>query len=167
MKKQTKHLALAAAIALPMMAWASPGHDGGQGDKHGHAHGADHASAAGMAGDPAKADRTVEVQLNDTMRFTPDVIKAKAGETIRFKVVNKGKLPHEMVIGTKEELDAHAQMMRKMPGMKHEDANQVTLNAGQSGEIVWTFGEAGSYAFACLIPGHREAGMVGQLSVTP
>ena len=101
MKKHSKTFALAAAIALPMMAWASPGHDGDHGDKHGHAHGAGHASAAGMAGDPAKADRTVEVQLNDTMRFTPDVIKAKAGETIRFKVVNKGKLPHEMVIGTK------------------------------------------------------------------
>lgn len=162
MMKRTLQLTLAAALAVPLMAWAAPGHEGGHGG-----HGDSHASAAGKPGDPAKVSRTVEVLMDDTMRFTPAQVQVKKGETIRFVVVNKGKLPHEMVIGTMKELDEHAGMMSKMPNMKHSEPNQVELASGQRGEIVWTFDKPGNFTFACLIPGHREAGMVGQLAVQP
>ncbi|MBS0341800.1 MAG: cupredoxin family protein [Proteobacteria bacterium] len=162
MKTRTRQLALAAALAAPLMAWAAPGHEG-----HGGGHGDSHASAAGQPGDPAKVSRTVDVQMDDSMRFTPAQVQVKAGETIRFLVVNKGKLPHEMVLGTVQELDAHAEMMRKMPDMKHAEPNQVSLGAGQRGGIVWTFDKPGTFAFACLVPGHKEAGMVGQVAVQP
>ena len=99
------------------------------------------------------------------MRFTPAEISVKAGETIRFFVVNKGRLPHEMVIGTANELDEHAEMMRKMPDMKHAEPNQLNLGPGQRGGIVWTFDKSGAFAFACLVPGHKEAGMVGKIAV--
>lgn len=155
MKIRAFELALTVALAAPLAAFAGPGHGDGEG----------HASAAGRPGNPAKVSRTVDVEMNDTMRFLPAQVQAKAGETIRFRVVNKGKLPHEMVIGSEKELSAHADMMRKMPNMKHSDPNQVTLAAGERGEIVWTFEKAGSYDFACLIPGHREAGMVGKVEV--
>jgi len=56
-------------------------------------------------------------------------------------------------------------MMRKMPGMKHAEPNMITLNAGQTGGIVWQFDKAGEVDFACLIPGHMEAGMVGKVKV--
>lgn len=160
MKIRTLQIALAAALAAPLGAWAGPGHVDGHG-----AHGGSHASAAGQPGDPAKVSRTVEVQMDDTMRFTPSQVQVKAGETIRFMVVNKGKLPHEMVLGSMKELEEHAEMMRKMPDMKHAEANQVSLGPGQRGGIVWTFDTPGNVAFACLIPGHKEAGMVGQVAV--
>lgn len=164
MKARTLQWTLAAALAAPLMAWAAPGHEG-HGDHAGH--GAGHATTAGRPGDPAKVSRTVDVQMDDSMRFTPAQVEVRAGETIRFLVVNKGKLPHEMVIGSMKELDEHAEMMRKMPDMKHTEPNQVNLAPGKRGAIVWTFDKPGTFAFACLIPGHKEAGMVGQLSVQP
>ena len=124
-----------------------------------------HASMAGMAGDPANVTRTIAVEMNDTMRFTPDKLSVKAGETVRFFIVNKGKLPHEMVIGTGAEIDEHAAMMKKMPGMVHMEANQITLAPDQRGGIVWQFAKAGTVSFACLVPGHKEADMVGTVVV--
>lgn len=124
-----------------------------------------HASAAGMAGDPAKVNRTIAVEMDDTMRFTPGSVSVKAGETVRFFIVNKGKVPHEMVIGTVVEIDEHAEMMKKMPGMVHQEANQITLSPGQRGGIVWQFAKAGTVTYACLVPGHKEAGMVGRMEV--
>ena len=122
-------------------------------------------SAAGVPGNPAKVSRTIAVELHDNMRFTPDKLSVKAGETVRFFVVNKGKLPHEMVIGMPAEIEEHAEMMRKMPGMVHKEPNQITLAPGQSGGIVWTFTQAGTVSYVCLVPGHREAGMVGAVTV--
>jgi uncharacterized cupredoxin-like copper-binding protein len=81
--------------------------------------------------------------------------------------VNRGQLVHEMVIGTRAELDEHAEMMKKMPDMQHDEPNQIKLKAGQRGGIVWTFDRPGSFAFACLVPGHKEAGMVGTITVQP
>lgn len=124
-----------------------------------------HASLAGMAGDPANVSRTVTVEMDDSMRFTPGQVSVKAGETVRFFIVNKGKVPHEMVIGTADEIDEHAEMMKKMPGMAHQEANQITLSPGQRGGIVWQFAQAGTVTYACLVPGHKEAGMVGTVEV--
>lgn len=136
------------------------------GGKHagGHGHGG-HDSMAGKPGDSKAASRTVEVVMDDSMRFTPSKIDVKAGETVRFFVKNAGKIPHEMVIGTMAELKEHAEMMRKMPDMRHDDPNSITLKPGQRGGLVWQFDEAGTVDFACLLPGHMEAGMVGKVIV--
>ncbi|EYC51346.1 hypothetical protein AZ34_09790 [Hylemonella gracilis str. Niagara R] len=170
-------IALAMTLAMPTLLLAAGNHEGGHGkpgthgghDMAGMHHGgmAAHASAAGRPGDPARVTRTVPIQMGDTMRFTPAAITVKAGETVRFFVVNQGQLVHEMVIGTQAELDEHAEMMKKMPGMQHEEPNQINLKAGQRGGIVWTFDRPGSFAFACLVPGHKEAGMVGTITVQP
>lgn len=125
----------------------------------------EHDSAMGQAGDPAKVSRTIEVTMADSMRFTPDEIKVKAGETIRFFVKNTGKIPHEMVVGTADELKEHAEEMRKMPGMQHAEPNMIALKPGQRGSIVWQFDKPGTVDFACLVPGHMEAGMVGKIEV--
>jgi uncharacterized cupredoxin-like copper-binding protein len=68
--------------------------------------------AWGIAGDTAAARRTIEVGMNDAMRFTPDRIEVRLGETLRFVVRNTGKVMHEFVIGTRQELDAHASTRR-------------------------------------------------------
>jgi uncharacterized cupredoxin-like copper-binding protein len=112
-----------------------------------------------------KADRTIAIDMNDNMRFTPTDLSAKQGETIRFIVKNSGRVKHEMVIGSIDELKAHAEMMRKMPGMVHAESNQVGVEPGKTGEIVWQFAKAGAIDFACLEPGHFEAGMKGKIAV--
>lgn len=129
------------------------------------AHGDSHDAAPGQPGDPKKVSRTINVEMSDTMRFNPSSIVVKRGETIRFVAKNIGKVKHEMVLGNDKELKEHAEMMRKMPGMEHEDANQVKVEPGKTGEIVWQFSKAGTFSFACLEPGHFEAGMVGKVSV--
>jgi len=119
----------------------------------------------GIAGDAKAARRTIEVRMNDDMRFAPERIEVKLGETIRFVHRNDGKTLHEFVIGTKQELDKHAAMMRKQPGMEHDEPYMAHVAAGKSAEMIWTFNRAGEFDFACLIPGHYEAGMVGKIIV--
>jgi uncharacterized cupredoxin-like copper-binding protein len=128
---------------------------------------APHGEGAGAPGDPAQVQRTVLVEMDDAMRFHPDRVQVKAGETVRFFVVNKGQVAHEMVLGDAAELKEHAAMMRSMPGMHHAGPNQVHLEPGQRGAIVWRFTQPGELQFACLVPGHMEAGMVGKVTVQP
>ena len=167
-----------ALAALPAFAFATGDHGShsdaktGAAPAAGHAmagmqemHNDTHASLAGMAGDAAKVSRTIAVEMNDTMRFTPDRITVKAGETVRFFLKNTGKVPHEFVIGSMDELREHAEMMRRMPEMKHEEPNSITLAPRQIGGVVWQFERQGTVDFACLVPGHFEAGMVGQVRV--
>jgi uncharacterized cupredoxin-like copper-binding protein len=166
-----KSLTILLLAVSPLLALAAGENSGGSGhsmaDMHKEMAGMQNekASAAGKAGDPANVSRTVAVSMGDTMRFTPDQISVKAGETIRFFVKNGGKVPHEMVIGTMGELKEHAEMMRKMPGMQHTEPNQITLKPGQRGGIVWQFDKVGEVDFACLVPGHMEAGMVAKVMV--
>lgn len=174
MKK--KLIPLFMLAALPVLAVAAGGHDHGaamqgsghgqnaaamHGGMHGNMHGS--ASRAGQPGKPDQVSRTIEVVMDDNMRFTPDRFQVKAGETVRFFVKNAGKVPHEMVIGSMDELKAHAEMMRKMPGMEHADDNMITLKPGQRGALVWKFDQPGTVDIACLVPGHFEAGMVARV----
>lgn len=121
----------------------------------------------GIAGDADQVDRTIEVSMTDQMRFTPDRIEVKLGETIRFVHRNQGRMPHEFVLGTKQDLDEHAAMMVKFPGMEHDEPYMAHVGPGKREEIVWTFNRAGEFDFACLIAGHYQAGMVGKISVPP
>ena len=119
----------------------------------------------GIAGDPTRVNRTIAIRMTDQMRFAPAVINVKAGETIRFVHQNVGKIMHEMVIGTRADLEQHADLMRKHPGMEHDEPYMAHVAAGKKGEMVWQFNRAGEFEFACLIPGHFEAGMRGVINV--
>ncbi|MBK1782569.1 cupredoxin family protein [Advenella sp. WQ 585] len=164
-----KNLSVLILSALPVLALASGNHAGGHHGASGHGHdmsGHAHVSApVGQPGDPAQVTRTIEIDMLDTMRFTPGEISVNAGETVRFIVKNAGKLPHEMVIGSLEDLKAHAVEMRHNPSMMHDEPNAITLEAGQSGSLVWKFDQSGTVDFACTIPGHMEGGMVGKMLV--
>lgn len=128
-------------------------------------HSTGHGEALGRAGDPKAATRTIEVTMNDEMRFLPDRVTVKKGETVRFVVANKGATKHELVLGTADEIAKHAELMRKFPNMEHDDPNAVAVEPGKTGTLVWRFETAGTFEFACLIPGHFEAGMKGTLTV--
>ena len=119
----------------------------------------------GIAGDAKSAKREITLTMDDSMRFTPNVITVKQGETVRFVIKNQGKQLHEMVIGTKKELDAHAALMVKFPTMEHDEPYMAHVSGGKSQSLVWTFNRAGDFEFACLIAGHYQAGMVGKISV--
>lgn len=121
----------------------------------------------GIAGDAKAVKRTVSLNMTDNMRFTPDFVEVKEGETIRFVVKNSGKMLHELVIGTKKELDEHAALMLKFPNMEHDEPYMAHVDPGKSGEIIWRFNRAGDFEFACLIAGHYQAGMVGKIKVIP
>ncbi len=130
-----------------------------------HHHSDSSAEVNGRPGDPAKVSRVIDMTMDDTMRFTPDRIAVQAGETVRFFLKNTGNVAHEFVLGSMDELREHAEMMRRMPEMKHEEPNQITLAPRQIGGFVWQFDRPGMVDFACLIPGHFEAGMVGRVQV--
>jgi len=85
---------------------------------------------------------------------------------VRFVFANKGQVLHEMVLGTREELDKHAELMKKFPGMEHDEPHIAHVRPGATGEIGLRFTRTGTYYFACLIPGHYEAGMIGKVKVT-
>lgn len=121
--------------------------------------------AFGVAGDPKRVTRTVTMDLTDAMRFVPAVLEVKRGDTVRFVVRNRGKVMHEMVIGTREELEEHAKLMKKFPDMEHDEPYMAHVAPGKTGEIVWQFNRAGEFEFGCLAPGHFEAGMVGKVTV--
>ncbi|WP_097302701.1 copper-resistant cuproprotein CopI [Pseudomonas chlororaphis] len=174
-----RSLTLAACLlALGAPAWASPAQN----------------YDFGQAASAAKATRTVELVMGD-MSFSPKTLDIKAGETVRFVLVNKGQLLHEFNLGDAAMHAKHQQEMLKMqqsgmltptavkdmpagamdhaamghgamPGMKHDDPNSVLVEPGKTAELTWTFSKAGSLEFACNIPGHYQAGMVGKLTVS-
>ncbi len=119
----------------------------------------------GIAGDAKAARRTIEVRMDDQMRFTPERLDFRRGETVRFRVKNVGKVMHEFVIGTQAENAKHAELMIKFPNMEHDEPYMAHVSPGKSAEVVWTFNRAGTFEFACLIAGHYSAGMVGSIRV--
>jgi uncharacterized cupredoxin-like copper-binding protein len=120
----------------------------------------------GIAGDAKKVKRTIEVSMADTMRFSPDKIDVKQGETIKFVIKNTSPTQlHEFVIGTQKENDEHAALMVKFPTMEHSEPYMAHVAAGKTGEIIWRFNKPGDFNFACLIAGHYQAGMVGKIKV--
>lgn len=136
----------------------------------GHSHG-DATSAThpeGLTGQVVS--RSIDVRMDDQMRFTPSSIDVRAGETIRFVVHNTGRVEHEMVLGSEEAIRSHAQAMQAGAGHgsehSHDGGAAITVAPGQKGELVVSFPEAGRWQIACLIPGHYEAGMRGSVNVT-
>ena len=143
------------------------------GAAHAHGESGQHATAEakpeqtpfGIAGDPRKVTRTVSVDMTDQMRFIPSALAVKRGDTVRFVLSNKGATLHEMVLGTRAELAEHAALMKKFPDMEHDAPSMTHVRPGATGEIVWRFNRSGEFEFACLIPGHYDAGMFGRVTV--
>jgi len=157
-----------------------PGHAG---EKGGHGHQLDF----GAPGKASDVTRTVDIVLKENF-FEPESIDVKAGETVRFRVRNDGELVHEFNIGTAGMHAGHQKEMMTMMEhgvleadrinynmmkmdmgggrtMEHNDPNSVLLEPGKSGEVIWKFMKAMELEFACNVPGHYEAGMMGKMHV--
>lgn len=155
--KLNRIIAALSMIFVSSFAYASGNHAGGHGE----------AETIGQPGKAENISRSITITMFDTMRYSPASISVKQGETIKFIVKNSGKIKHEMVLGTAKELKEHYELMKKTPEMEHADENMVTVPPGESGEIVWHFTKAGKIDFACLLPGHYDAGMKGSVRVKP
>ncbi|HEX9182172.1 MAG TPA: cupredoxin family protein [Burkholderiales bacterium] len=155
-------IAVIAAFGIAQVALA-------HGEKAGAAPAFDYAKAQptpfGIAADPRKAKRTIRVGMDDKMRFVPSKIEVRRGEIVRFVAANEGQVLHEMVLGTMEDLKAHAELMKKFPDMEHDEPHMAHVAPGKTGEIGWRFTRPGTFHFGCLVPGHFEAGMVGTITV--
>ncbi|MBU3259545.1 MULTISPECIES: cupredoxin domain-containing protein [Roseovarius] len=169
-KSKTVIVFAAALAASTSVTFAGGSHGGGHGESAG----------IGKPGTQENASRTVEVSMTE-MKYSPSKIEVKQGETITFVVSNDGRMVHEFNLGTHDMWNGHSHEMRSMmqkgmmttrklfhdkmksAGMMHDDPNSVLLEPGETAEITWTFSEDSEMGFACNVPGHREAGMVGEV----
>jgi len=152
MKKMMRAgVVMAALVTLP---WPANSHD-----KHAHEN-----WSAGEPGNPKQPSRTIEVEMSE-MEYTPSRIEVKRGEQIRFVIRNAGKEDHEFLLATTAENLKHAEDMKKHPYMEHDDPNGVRLAPKKSAEIIWKFTKAGTFEYSCLIPDHRDYGMIGRVTV--
>ena len=149
-------VSLALVIAASLYALSYFNEHGSDGHSHNHA-------APGQV--VCSSMKEVRIEVNDTMRFSPTVWAAQAGEPIRIILVNKGKVDHELVIGSEKEIMAHAKEMASPNAKGHHHTNEISAKPGQRAELVWTFKEPGRYAMACFETGHYEAGMKGVINV--
>lgn len=161
--KKIALIALAALLAGGVQAHGDKGHDANRAATAAKAQ--PEQKPWGIAGEARNARRTIVIVMGDDMRFTPDRIEVRQGETVRFVVRNKGQVLHEMVLGTREELDTHAALMRKFPNMEHDEPYMAHVRPATAGELVWNFNRPGQFEFACLVDGHYQAGMMGRITV--
>ncbi len=165
MRLTTALFALLALQSPPVAAHEAHAHGG-------HGHGV--TVEGGTPGKAADATRTITIVARDS-EFAPKTVPVKAGETVRVVVRNEGKLVHELTIGTKAmQVEHQSEMLglavsgaieadridRAKLG-SHGHGNNVILEPGQTGEVVWTFAAAADLEFGCNIPGHYDAGMKG------
>jgi uncharacterized cupredoxin-like copper-binding protein len=152
------------AFALVLAAFAGPAlasgtHSGGHAEK----------MAIGEPGDKARVTQTIRVMMKETddgkMLFTPDVIKVRRDQTVKISIKNVGTVDHEFVLNQEDKIMEHKAVMEENPEMEHADPNSIRLAPGESGDIVWKFTTDGEFKFACLVPGHFEAGMHGDVTV--
>ena len=126
-------------------------------------------SAAGEPGKAENVSKTIVVSAKETddgqMLYEPHDIDVEKGATVRIVLKNVGQVEHELYLGTPGEVETHAKEMLKFPEMEHDEPSAVRVDPGHQGEIIWEFTKAGTYSFACLIPGHSEMGMVGDVTV--
>ena len=178
----TKPIILSAFILAAVSLGSAPSYAAGS-----HGSGNGHSLDFGEAGKATDVSRTIEVIMQENY-YTPEKIDVKAGETIRFKIINKGELVHEFNLGTANMHAAHQKEMEMMvehgvleadkinhnmmkmdmgggKTMEHDDPNSVLLETGKSGEVIWKFTKATDLEFACNVPGHYESGMMGKMQV--
>jgi uncharacterized cupredoxin-like copper-binding protein len=157
---KTRHILpmIAAATLAASAALAGPGDPG-----HSHEH-----FSAGEPGNPKRPARIVQVTMRESdgkMMYIPERVEVRRGEQIRFVLSNAGDLAHEFILASTADNLKHAEQMKKNPEMEHDDPNAKTIEPKKKNEIVWKFTKAGEFEYGCLIPGHREAGMIGTVIV--
>jgi uncharacterized cupredoxin-like copper-binding protein len=160
-----KWIGFALAVAALAASGMSYAHGDGPGAKKANGPVKKEQKSWGIAGDAKAVTRTINIRMLDEMRFSPQTLEVRQGETVRLVMSNTGKLVHELVIGTKEDLAEHAALMARFPNMEHDEPYMAHVPPGRIGEVIWTFNRPGHFDFACLVAGHYQAGMTGTINV--
>lgn len=114
-----------------------------------------------------QAGNTVEVVMDDSLKFSPAQVSVKAGDTVRFVFHNRGKTIHDAFLGDERAQADHEKTMGKMGGMRHGDTDEgITIPPGESVEFVHTFTTPGTILIGCHQPGHYGAGMKMAITIT-
>jgi uncharacterized cupredoxin-like copper-binding protein len=109
----------------------------------------------------------IEVEMTD-MAFAPVSIDVKADETVRLRFRNTGLAVHEAVIGDLAFQEEHAEEMAA-GSMHHGDSDEpepLVVAVGETGDLVYTASAAGTLIIGCHQPGHWDAGMRADLTIT-
>jgi len=165
-------LLISGAVGIANLAHADGLHDGPHAfhDNHGGILGHHDILKIGELGNSKSAFQTISITMGEqsdgSMNFEPSSLAFKKGQTVRLSFENDGKLRHEFVMDEPSALKSKAEIMKLYPDYEHQDPNVIHLNPGEKGEIIWKFLQAGTFKFACLLPGHEEAGMHGLLTVS-
>lgn len=88
----------------------------------------------------------VTIKAED-IKFDTPTITAKVGQAVTVTLNNTGALDHSFII---DELNVKIE----------------NVKPGATGSTTFTPSAAGTYTFYCNVPGHKEAGMTGTLTVT-
>jgi uncharacterized cupredoxin-like copper-binding protein len=121
--------------------------------------------AFGQPGDEKSVSRTVQIDIHDDAGFSPRSLKLRPGETVRFVVRNLGNVRHEFRIGDPEYQQAHEDMVRRMPGVEHNDTNAIVVGPRETGWIIWHFGEAPIVELASHLSGQYQGDKITTISV--
>jgi len=97
-------------------------------------------------------NRSVEIIMTE-MRFSPNRIDARAGQSVRVTIVNQGSQRHDLAFPA--------------TGMPNLQGVETLTMPGQSSRLTISFDTPGTYLFQCTIPGHAAAGMTGAVFVSP
>lgn len=126
---------------------------------------------AGCAGGSAKESGTAELTITSTddFKFEPDELTVNAGQEVVLTFKNGGAVEHSFnllkadaeldhVLEETDEEHIHEELLLDIHEVEGDASETVTFTAQT---------EPGDYTFACLVPGHAEAGEVGTLKVVP
>lgn len=102
--------------------------------------------ASGPGSDDAYTVEGTEWQL------TPTNLTVAAGENVTVVYENVGEAAHNWAL----DLD----------GDGEPDHITETIQPGETATVSFTVDEPGEYAYFCEVPGHRDAGMEGTLTVS-
>jgi len=124
--------------------------------------------------------RTIELTVNDQMKYDVATINAKPGQTIKIKLKAAGSMPknimaHNFVV-LKKTADVNAFVTKANtsnttsympPDLKTQViAASGLIGNGETTEITFKApAAAGSYPYLCTFPGHYAAGMKGTLVI--
>jgi len=103
----------------------------------------------------AENPRVIAVDATGSLTFDPNSIALVAGEVVRFEITNTAGFVHNLYIGAPADIDA-----------RNTAALQGTADFTTGTEtLTYTVPASGDLAFACLVPGHLEAGMRGTVAL--
>jgi uncharacterized cupredoxin-like copper-binding protein len=123
------------------------------------------------AGQPVRANAKasqvdiVFSEVDGRLNITPRQLKFTRGQTVKFSLRNDTNVKHEFVLGSVAENLGHAQSMQLSPDFEHHEVNGRVLKSKSSAMFHWRFTRSGTFEFACLVPGHADSEMRGQIVV--